>query len=560
MTTDKFLISVLCAAGMWAATLSAQSKVGRVSAWCPDCGDGTYVNPVLHADYSDPDACAVGDDYYLTASSFACTPGLPVLHSRDLVNWHIIGHALPRLEPEDFYAVPRHGKGVWAPSIRYHDGHFYIYWGDPDYGIYMVSAENPAGEWSKPVLVKAGRGLIDPCPLWDEDGKCYLVFAWAASRAGINSVLCAQQLTDDGRQVVGNPVMVYDGNADDNHTAEGPKWYKRNGYYYIMCPAGGVEQGWQLAMRSRQVFGPYEVRRVMEQGTTGVNGPHQGAWVPTSSGEDWFLHFQDKGCYGRVVHLQPMTWNADWPVIGEDPDGDGCGQPVMRYAKPRTDQSVEVCIPQTSDEFDTAVLAPQWQWHANYADAFGFPSLQGYFRLYNYRLEADTANLWTVPNLLLQKFPAEEFEVTARVKLVSKADGQRGGIVVMGWDYASLYLERQGDRFLLCQALCTDAEQVTPEHIMVLTELQPTERQTIKYSPTVSCELYLRVRVTKGGQCRFYYSNDGKRFKGCGQSFKARQGKWIGAKVGCMSVATAGSAELKGWLDIDWFRVKGICH
>lgn len=543
--------------GVWACCPAVLPITdGRSAVWCPDRGDGTYANPVLHADYSDPDVCAVGEDFYLTASSFQCTPGLPVLHSRDLVNWELIGHALPELEPREFYAEVRHGKGVWAPSIRHHAGLFHIYWGDPDYGIYRVTAAEPAGPWSAPQLVKAGRGMIDPCPLWDEDGKCYLVYAWAASRAQINSVLCMQELTPDGGKAVGTPVMVYDGNADDNFTAEGPKLYRHDGYYYIFCPAGGVEHGWQLAMRSRRPFGPYEARRVMDSGNTDINGPHQGGWVRTAGGEDWFMHFQDKGCYGRVVHLQPMSWKEGWPVIGEDADGDGCGQPVLRWKKPRTRTAVPVVNPAESDEFDSGRLGLQWQWHANYRDLFGFTSPYGHIRLYTHKLSPGYVNLWEAPNMLLQKFPAECFEATACVKMVSKENRQRGGLIVMGWDYCALMVERDGDAFCLSQMICKDAEQGGREESVLVARLQPTERQTIPYSPTVSCQLHLRVRVDKGGWCTFYYSTDGRKFIPCPRKFQARQGKWIGAKVGFVAVEPyAEPAVNRGWLDVDWFRV-----
>lgn len=157
--------------------------------WTADLGDGTYRNPVLNADWSDPDVIRVGDDYYLTASSFGRVPGLPLLHSRDLVNWSLVGHALDRLEPAADFAVPRHDCGVWAPSMRHHAGRFWIFWGDPDHGIQQINAESVRGPWSTPHLVKAGKGLIDPCPLWDEEtGEAYLVHAWAksapASRTG----------------------------------------------------------------------------------------------------------------------------------------------------------------------------------------------------------------------------------------------------------------------------------------------------------------------------------------------------------------------------------------
>ena len=301
----------------------------RSEVWSPDNGDGTYTNPVINADYSDPDVCvgASGEDYYLTASSFQCIPGLPILHSRDLVNWEIVNYALRELKPREVFDHPAHGKGVWAPSIRYHNGEYYIYWGDPDYGVFMVKTRDPEGRWEEPVCVIEGKGMIDTTPLWDDDGRCYLVNGWAGSRAGFKSVLSVRELSADGTRAISDPVIVFDGN-NVNHTAEGPKFYKRDGYYWIMCPAGGVPTGWQLAMRSKSPYGPYEAKTVLAQGKTDINGPHQGGWVHTKYGEDWFLHFQDKGAYGRVVHLTPVTWTKGWPVMGIDKDGDLCGDPV----------------------------------------------------------------------------------------------------------------------------------------------------------------------------------------------------------------------------------------
>ena len=533
----------------------AQEQAYVSEVWSPDLGNGTYKNPVINADYSDPDVCAVGNDFYMTASSFACAPGLPVLHSTDLVNWEIVNYALDRLVPEDFYDVARHGKGVWAPSIRYHKGEFYIYWGDPDFGVYMVKTDDPRGKWSEPVLVKKAKGIIDPCPLWDEDGRCYLAYAWAASRAQINSVICVAEMNAEGTRVTGPSKIVYDGNDDVNHTAEGPKFYKKDGFYYLLFPAGGVEMGWQMAARSKQVYGPYEARRVMEQGGTPVNGPHQGGWVRTASGEDWFLHFQDKGCYGRVVWLEPMKWVDGWPVIGEDADNDGCGNPVLTCRKPSVPFS-RLVNPAESDEFNSVDLGLQWEWHSNYQDLYGFTTPYGFMRLYSWPLSEKYVNLWEASNLLLQKFPAEAFTATTKVAMVSKENGQEGGLIVMGWDYSALTVRREGDRFVLCQRTCKDAEQGGKESVGKLAEFEPSAKQTIIYSPTVSREIYLRVQVEAGGMCRFAYSLDGEKFTVCGEPFQARQGKWIGAKVGFVCVEPhAEPAVNRGWMDVDWFRV-----
>ena len=533
-----------------AVLLNAQYKS---EVWVADKGDGTYVNPVLHADYSDPDVCAVDGHYYMTASSFNCTPGLPILHSEDLVNWEIINYAIKDVEPLDFFSKPQHGKGVWAPSIRHHNGEFYIYWGDPDFGIFMVKTKDIYGEWDKPVLVKAGKGMIDPCPLWDDDGKVYLAHAWAGSRAKFNSVITVCEMNSEGTAIVSNPVLAFDGNDGTNHTIEGAKFYKHNGYYYIFAPAGGVATGWQLVLRSKNVFGPYESKIVMSQGKTDINGPHQGAWVDIPSGEAWFLHFQDKGAYGRVLHLNPMEWKSDWPVIGVDTDGDGCGEPVHEYRKPNIGKTVSIVTPAESDEFNSTELGLQWQWHANYQDTFGFTTNMGYMRIYSHILSPEFVNFWEVPNLLLQKFPAEEFTATTKLKVSAKDDGQMSGLIVMGWDYAYLGVEKSGEGFILKYVQCKDAEQKTPEKTSVVGILDKCRTFEAGLYPNYEIDIYLRVKIEVGGKCSFYYSTDGKRFHNVGDTFIARQGKWIGAKVGLFSVAPYGKE--RGWVDADWFRI-----
>lgn len=539
-------------AGMMACCFVASAQeISRT--WVADKGDGTYQNPVLYADYSDPDVCAAGDDFYMTASSFNCIPGLPILHSNDLVNWSLVNYALPVQEPQEFFDKAQHGKGVWAPAIRFHNGEFYIYWGDPDYGIYLIKAKDPEGEWTKPVLVKAGKGMIDPTPLWDEDGKVYLIHAYAGSRSGVNSILVICELNAEGTEVISDPVMVFDGNDGKNHTVEGPKLYKRNGYYYIFAPAGGVATGWQLVLRSRNIYGPYESKIVMAQGKTTVNGPHQGGWVDTNTGESWFVHFQDQGAYGRVIHLNPMKWINDWPVIGADKDMDGCGEPVTTYKKPNVGRTYPVATPPESDEFNTRHLGLQWQWHANKKDTYGFTTDLGYIRLYSGSLSKEFVNFWEVPNLLMQKFPAEEFTATAKLTFTAKQDGEQAGIIVMGWDYSYLSVRKAGDKFILQQAVCKDAEQQNPEQVK---ELASFPVEYLKMPGVADNEwktVYLRVKVTKGAVCTFAYSLNGKKYTTVGDAFTARQGKWIGAKVGLFCVTP--NDGNRGWADVDWFRM-----
>ena len=536
--------------------LNAQNYVSQV--WNPDNGNGTYTNPVINADYSDPDVIAVGDDYYLTASSFQCMPGLPILHSKDLVNWEIIGHALTK--PYFSQNVPSHGNGVWAPCMRYHNGEFYIYWGDPDRGVYMVKTKNPAGEWEKPVRVIKGKGMIDTSPLWDDDGRCYLVNGWANSRAHFASVLTVRELNAEGTAAISDPVIVFDGNGTENRTCEGPKFYKRNGWYWIMCPAGGVPTGFQLAMRSKSPYGPYEVKKVLAQGKTNINGPHQGGWVHTSQGEDWFMHFQDKGAYGRVVHLQPVTWRDNWPVMGIDKDGDYCGEPVTKYRKPKTAGKVANVNPQESDEFNDGKVGMQWQWQANYSQLYGMPTMNGTFRLYTYKLKPytykknrDSLSLWLDPAMLLQKTPADRFTATAKLCLTAKNEQQLGGIIMMGLNFSALVVKRVGQEFQLLQLTCKDADKANQPSSKLLATLKPTSADTNGYQEAIHEVIYMRMKVYDG-KLQFAYSTDGKHYTSVGDVFTMREGKWIGAKIGLVAAEPQGTNPC-GWIDADWFRI-----
>ena len=547
----KTIIGTLLAA----APLLAQAQQYTSQVWSPDNGDGTYTNPVINADYSDPDVCVgpSGEDYYLTASSFQCVPGLPILHSRDLVNWQIVGHALSSLYEGDTlaqrkFAQVQHGNGVWAPSIRYHKGEYYIYWGDPDQGVFMVKTRggDPAGEWEKPVCVISGKGYIDTTPLWDDDGRCYLVNGWANSRAKFASVLTVRELSADGTRAIGQPVIVFDGNGTENRTCEGPKFYKRDGWYWIMCPAGGVPTGFQLAMRSKSPYGPYEHKVVLAQGKSSVNGPHQGGWVHTKYGEDWFLHFQDKDAYGRVVHLQPVDWSSGWPVMGKK------GEPVTTYKKPQS-TTATVVNPVESDEFNSPVMGKQWQWQANYDEKYGVPTAFGTFRIYTHKLEEGWKSLWQVPNMLLQKTPADKFTATAKMRFTSKADGQFGGLIVMGRDYQALVVRRQADMFQLVLMTCNGADKGKAQTEKILATLKPTAADKTDYRPGLHEDIYLRFSVDQS-KVRFAWSTDGKKYQQSPDEFKMREGVWIGAKFGFVSAEADAKAD-RGWVEADWIRV-----
>lgn len=468
--------------------------------------------PLVFADYSDPDVCMDDNgDFWMTSSSFQCMPGLPILHSRDMVNWTHANYAVEKLLPEERYATVQHGCGVWAPSIRFHKGTYYIYWGDPDYGIYMVKTTNPRGKWDTPVLVVPGKGLIDPCPLWDEDGRVYLVNGWANSRCGFNSVLTIRELSADGTTAIGNPVLVYDGQVEGNHTVEGPKLYKHEGHYYILAPAGGVAQGWQLALRSKSIYGPYESKVVYNS-----DGVHQGGMAA-----DKFICFRETGAYGRILHLLDVEWKNGWPMM-----------------KARSKKAERPSVQPHSG----------YQWHANYQDTFGFPLADGRQRIYGHHVEADYRSLWEVPNLWLKKFEGETFSDTLRLVISAKAEGEQSGFVIMGRDYCGLSAELRDGHFVLKRILCKDADKGEAETSETIGKLS-TRTYGAGAKQNYETTLHVIIRCDKGALCTMSYSTDGKRYNQAGQPFQAREGKWIGAKYGVFSIAPDKTS--RGWVDME---------
>jgi beta-xylosidase len=521
----------------------AALMLAAAGAWAAD-----YSNPILHADYSDPDAIRVGRTYYMTASSFNEAPGLPLLESHDMVHWDLVGQALPQLVPTQQFVKPQHGKGVWAPCLRYHDGKFWIFYPDPDQGIYVITATDFRGPWSAPHLVLAGKGIIDPTPLWDDDGKAWLMHGWAKSRSGINNKLTLRRMAPDASGMLDEKgTVVIDGNAIPGYfTVEGPKLYKYKGYYYVFAPAGGVENGWQSVFRSRRIEGPYEARIVMTQGSTAVNGPHQGAWVQTPEGTDWFYHFQDKRAYGRIVHLQPMRWKDGWPIIGEAGDGEIAGQPVMHHAQPVAGQFPAV-QPRASDDFSAPKLGPQWQWNANWKpEWYSLTARSGFLRLYSQFQDDAQDGLWNRSAILLQRLPAEQFSVTTRLDVGAMADGDSAGLVMYGMEYAWLGVKRTqgGNRLVLVYCRAFGAPSGCKEDTLLDTALDRND-------------VVLRMTVGGGGGTRFSYSFDRKEFVPVGVPFTAAQGRWVGARMGLFSAAGIANTNVdtRSHVDVDDFLV-----
>ncbi|MFF0309129.1 family 43 glycosylhydrolase [Streptosporangium sp. NPDC004379] len=492
-------------------------RTGRTGPRTADLGDGTYRNPVLDADWSDPDAIRVGEDFYLTASSFSKVPGLPVLHSRDLVNWTLIGHALPTLAG---LTRPEPGRRVWAPSLRHHDGRFWIFYGDPDRGVHVLTAADPRGPWSEPRLLKAGLGLIDPCPFWDDDGGAYLVHGWARSRAGVNNRLTLHRMTPDATRLLDEGRIVVDGDRLPGYrTLEGPKLYRRDGHYWIFAPAGGVADGWQSVFRARDINGPYEDRIVLRQGDTDVNGPHQGAWVDAPDGSHWFLHFQDRGPFGRIVHLQPLRWDADgWPVVG---DG---GRPVPGGRKPVA--GCEPAAPPVSDDFAGPEPGPQWHRPVNPRPG-QCSSGDGMLTIICLPGPGD---LREHGGVLAQRLPAGPFAAVTRLTL-DAGPGARAGLVVLGRAYAWLGVELTAAGPVLACRTAGEGE---------------AERDLAPPVPLERPEAELRVEVDARGRCVFRAGGGAGGDIGAGGVFDAVAGVWVGAVLGLFAAGEAGGAGEAG--------------
>ena len=467
---------------------------------------------------------------------------------------------------------------------------YVIYWGDPDRGAYRIAAPDPRGPWSEPRLVVAGKGIIDTCPLYDDDGRVYLVNGWAQSRAGMNSVLTVRELDTDETHAISEPVMVYDGVLDGNFTAEGPKFYKRNGEYWLFFPAGGVGGGWQVAARSKSPYGPFKARTVMAQGKSKINGPHQGAWVhcesnnqtikQSNNSSDWFVHFSDRDAYGRIVYLEPMAWRKDgWPVIGADEDGDGCGEPVEEYGMPKGGKlGAQTLYPQTSDEFNDGKIGLQWQWLGKSGDFAGWATPYGFYRQYTTRYGYNTkkssfgtgsqkvqGSLWNAPNLMVQKFPAFAFTATMKAQVGAKEATEESGLIVQGRSYARIGLRYTGKQeFEVVYVECRDADKGKDEDKPVVLATVPAKVIGAGLRTANVKDIWLKVEVTPGeipekkfgpvAMCTFFWSLDGEKWNECGTRFQAREGKWIGATVGIYAVSGPDCTD-RGWIDVDWFRV-----
>lgn len=481
------------------------------SSW-GDQGDGTYKNPILNADYSDPDLIRVGSDFYMVCSEFHFM-GIPVLHSKDLVNWKIISRIYHRLDISPEYSTfDRYGKGSWAPSIRYYNGRFYVYFCTPDEGLFMSSAADPAGPWDTIHTVKAVKGWEDPCPFWDDDGSAYLGHAFV----GCNQGIWIHRMSPDGRMLLDEGQKVYDGPC-----AEGTKIFKRNGWYYLFIPEGGVENGWQTACRSRSIYGPYESRKVLQQGTTSINGPHQGGLVDLENGESWFIHFQSTGAIGRICHLQPVKWIDDWPQIGIN------GEPVLSYTKPNVNGTYPISVPQTSDEFTDPEPGLQWQTNHNPVESmFSLTERPGFLRI----KASMASDVYRASNTMTQKIMGRKGEATISLHINGMEDGQIAGLTIMNDRFSWIGVEKSSGSFYVRTSI--DGEVTTGP----------------VFSDSV---ILLKAIIDLDNITALYYSLDGTTFQRLGGNCILKFGFWKGSRIAIFTYNTTGTA---GFADFDYFR------
>lgn len=499
-----------------------------------DQGNGTYVNPILCADYSDPDVIRVGDKYYMVASDFHFT-GMQILQSDDMVNWRILTQVYHRFDLPGWDTNERYAGGSWAPAIRYHDGKFWIFFCTPHEGLFMTQADHPGGPWSPLHQLKAVEKWEDPCPFWDDDGQAYL----GRSQHGAGPII-VHKMSADGRALLDDGVTVYTGPV-----AEGTKFLKRHGWYYLSIPEGGVGTGWQTILRAKNIYGPYEKKVVLEQGSTRVNGPHQGAIVDTPQGEWWFYHFQHDGALGRVVHLQPMAWHDDWPVIGVDIDRNGVGEPVAVWTKPHIGtagqdtpmsplvvrESAKPSLPQTSDDFESATLSPQWQWNHNPDDqAWSLTERRGWLTLH--ALAAD--NFLKARNTLTQKVMGYHSVATVAIDVSAMAEGARCGLACMGKTFQLMGLVKNHGQLRWYRS---DGHG---------------ERTLSAFKGRMA---YLRITFDMPSKTyRFAYSTDGKHFADIDQPFFVDFGFWKGVRWGVYHYADNRSSDINhhGHVALPW--------
>jgi beta-xylosidase len=485
-----------------------------------DNGDGTYTNPVIAADFPDPDVILVGDTYYMVSTTMFVFPGVTILKSYDLVNWEYCSNAVQRFDFSKCYDLDgcnRYSHGQWATSLRYHNGKFYLLFITLDEGGFLCTALKPEGPWE---IKKLSKGFYDPGLFFDDDGRIYVAHGY--SKLYITEVdnNCAPKGTDS---------LVYTGNI--RRGLEGTHVYKINGYYYLYCTYGGVD-GIQVALRSKNIYGPYEQKIAIRDTTRGVNfGVHQGALVKTRTGEWWTMLFVDQGPFGRFPSLHPVTWIDDWPIAGVN------GKGVVTYRKPNAGENYPIKILPTSDEFDNAVLGMQWGWNHNPdSTKWSLMHKPGYIRLKTVKV---VSNLREARNTLTQR-PFAYYSKTIPTVAVTKIevdnmkDGDIAGLAVFQDPYA-----------------CIAVKQINGSRYIIMVNNGETIDSVVMKGKTI----YLQASAHYGtGKASFSYSIDNNKFISLGNELSMRfnLSVFTGNKFCLFNYATKSTG---GYVDFDWFRI-----
>ena len=511
-----------------------------------------YKNPIILCDYSDPDVIRVGGNYFMVASSFNFTPGLPILFSKNLVNWKLINYAAENI-PLEQYNFPQNAKGIWAPSFSYHKGIFYIIVGLPDEGIFLTQTDDIFGKWSPLKLIYKAKGFIDPALFFDDDGNAYVYHAYAKSRCGFNSKIGVLRFNKKLKVCEGEDKIIFDG-TEKHPTMEGPKVYKRNGFYYIFAPAGGVAEGWQTVLRSKNPEGPWEDKIVLKEGESGINGPHQGAFVETPFGENWFIHFQDRGIFGRIVHLEPVLWKNDWPLMGTSvKTGLMPGEPVLKFRSPKSSilKNLKNPFKKPVCAFENCGL--EWQWSGNHSEKFAkaeksFNPDAENFRLAVLHRGSKNQNgfpvLWNSSNVLTQKIQYENFYLKAVLDVSSLPNGSRAGMIFLAEEYASVAIEKTvaGFDFVYLKSKNEDLTddtrseiEVYREHLKLKNENQPVKiRMDFISFSTYSGAVQFTVKTGMGLKNSFKWKSD---------FFTTESAHWVGGRFGIYAIGNANADE-----------------
>jgi beta-xylosidase len=481
---------------------------------------GTYTNPLISADFPDPDVIFVNDTYYMVSTTMFIFPGVTILKSKDLVNWEYCSNAIPRFDFSPCYNLDnchRYSHGQWATSLKYNNGKFYLLFITLDEGGFLCTSSKAEGPWE---IKKLPKGFYDPGLFFDEDGKMYVAH-------GYNNIMVTEVGQDLSPKSADS--LVYRG--DIRRGLEGAHVYKIGAYYYLYCTYGGLD-GIQVALRSKNIYGPYEQKVVIQDTTQGINfGIHQGALIKTQTGEWWTILFVDSGPFGRFPSLQPVTWVDDWPMVGVN------GKAVTTYKKPNVGKSFPKTILPTSDEFSDPNLGMQWGWNHNPdSTKWSLEQRPGYLRLTTARV---TSSLREARNTLTQRIIANRNQdiptgALTKIEFAKMKDGDIAGLAVFQDPYAYIAVQKQNGAHML---------------IMV------NNGRTVAMMPVTGGIVYLRTsasNVTK--KATFAYSLDNKNFKQLGDELNMNFNLKIftGNKFCLFNYATQ---ESGGYVDFDWFRV-----